>query len=100
MKICVTQKDEKVKISKYLQGQFAEHLGRGIYGGLWVGKESDIPNINGIRSDIVEALALATIKIAEKSSTTAGVAWLKTTPLARMNSLNCAANLAVKPTLT
>ena len=63
MKIYVTQKDEKVKISKYLQGQFSEHLGRGIYGGLWVGKESDIPNINGIRSDIVGALKKINIPV-------------------------------------
>jgi len=45
-----------VKLSKYLQGQFSEHLGRGIYEGLWVGKDSDIPNVNGLRSDVVDAL--------------------------------------------
>ncbi|MCT2908427.1 alpha-N-arabinofuranosidase [Schleiferilactobacillus harbinensis] len=43
-------------ISKYLYGQFSEHLGRGIYGGLWVGPDSDIPNVNGMRSDVVAAL--------------------------------------------
>ena len=31
-----------VTLSKYLQGQFSEHLGTGIYGGIWVGKDSDI----------------------------------------------------------
>ncbi len=36
--------------------QFAEHLGNGIYGGLWVGKDSDIPNTNGFRNDVVGAL--------------------------------------------
>jgi len=36
--------------------QFAEHLGNGIYGGLWVGKNSKIPNTNGFRNDVVEAL--------------------------------------------
>lgn len=57
MKVYASEnKEEKITISKYLQGQFAEHLGRGIYGGLWVGKDSDIPNVNGIRSDIIEAL--------------------------------------------
>lgn len=36
--------------------QFAEHLGNGIYGGLWVGKGSRIPNTNGFRNDVVSAL--------------------------------------------
>ena len=36
--------------------QFAEHLGNGIYGGLWVGKDSKIPNTNGFRNDVVSAL--------------------------------------------
>ena len=33
------------QISKHIYGQFAEHLGTCIYGGLWVGPDSDIPNI-------------------------------------------------------
>ncbi len=36
--------------------QFAEHLGTGIYGGLWVGERSKIPNVRGFRSDVVGAL--------------------------------------------
>lgn len=36
--------------------QFAEHLGNGIYGGLWVGEDSPIPNTNGFRNDVVKAL--------------------------------------------
>jgi alpha-N-arabinofuranosidase len=47
---------KKGKINKNIYGNFAEHLGRCIYGGFWVGKDSDIPNINGIRKDVVEAL--------------------------------------------
>lgn len=43
-------------ISKYIYGQFAEHLGRCIYEGVWVGEDSDIPNNKGIRLDVVEAL--------------------------------------------
>jgi alpha-L-arabinofuranosidase len=43
-------------ISRHLYGHFAEHLGRCIYGGLWVGEDSPIPNIGGIREDVVEAL--------------------------------------------
>jgi alpha-N-arabinofuranosidase len=36
--------------------QFAEHLGTGIYGGLWVGENSRIPNTRGFRNDVVAAL--------------------------------------------
>lgn len=43
-------------ISRHIYGHFAEHLGRCIYGGFWVGPESDIPNVHGIRSDVVDAL--------------------------------------------
>lgn len=43
------------KISRDIYGHFSEHLGRCIYGGFWVGKNSDIPNINGYRKDVVEA---------------------------------------------
>ena len=39
-----------------LHGQFAEHLGSCIYGGLWVGKGSKIPNINGYRKAAVDYL--------------------------------------------
>ena len=37
-------------IPKEIYGQFAEHLGTCIYGGLWVGENSDIPNINGFET--------------------------------------------------
>jgi alpha-L-arabinofuranosidase len=43
-------------ISRQLFGQFAEHLGHGIYGGVWVGPDSPIPNTRGIRNDVVAAL--------------------------------------------
>ena len=42
-------------VSPYLYGQFAEHVGRCIYDGIWVGEDSDIPNDDGIRLDTVEA---------------------------------------------
>ena len=44
------------KIDRNLFGQFAEHLGHGIYEGIWVGPDSSIPNTRGIRKDVVEAL--------------------------------------------
>jgi len=46
----------KYKINKHIYGHFAEHLGRCIYGGIWVGPDSRIPNTRGIRNDIVKAL--------------------------------------------
>jgi alpha-N-arabinofuranosidase len=47
---------ETRRISRHIYGHFAEHLGRCIYDGFWVGEESPIPNTRGIRRDIVEAL--------------------------------------------
>ncbi len=44
------------KIDRNLFGQFAEHLGKGIYEGIWVGADSSIPNTRGIRKDVVAAL--------------------------------------------
>ena len=43
-------------INRHLFGQFAEHLGRGVYEGVWVGPDSPIPNTRGIRNDVVAAL--------------------------------------------
>lgn len=44
------------KISKDIYGHFSEHLGRCIYDGIYVGEASKIPNVNGMRSDVVKAL--------------------------------------------
>ena len=43
-------------IPKEIYGQFAEHLGTCIYGGIWVGPDSDIPNTDGYRNDVLQAL--------------------------------------------
>lgn len=43
-------------ISKHIYGHFAEHLGRCIYDGLYVGETSTIPNTQGVRNDIIAAL--------------------------------------------
>jgi len=48
--------DGKQTICKEIYGQFAEHLGSCIYGGLWVGENSPIPNVNGYRKDVFDAL--------------------------------------------
>ena len=44
------------KINRNIYGHFSEHLGRCIYNGLFVGENSPIPNVNGMRKDVVEAL--------------------------------------------
>ena len=46
----------KHQISRHIYGHFSEHLGRCIYGGLWVGEDSPIANTRGIRDDVVAAL--------------------------------------------
>lgn len=43
-------------VSRNIFGQFAEHLGTGIYDGLWVGPKSSIPNTDGYRNDVMAAL--------------------------------------------
>ncbi len=43
-------------ISRHIYGHFSEHLGHCIYGGIWVGEDSPIPNTRGIRNDVVDAL--------------------------------------------
>jgi alpha-N-arabinofuranosidase len=55
-KIVVAGDQGKYTISKHIYGHFSEHLGRCIYGGIWVGEDSPIPNTRGIRNDVVKAL--------------------------------------------
>jgi alpha-N-arabinofuranosidase len=52
----INNDDSAPIISKHIYGHFAEHLGRCIYGGLYVGEESEIPNRDGVREDIIQAL--------------------------------------------
>ncbi len=44
------------RINKNIYGHFAEHLGKCIYEGFWVGEDSEIPNTRGIRDDVIAAL--------------------------------------------
>ncbi len=55
-KISIDRFQSAGTISRFIYGHFAEHLGRCIYGGIYVGKDSPIPNVNGIRKDVVEAM--------------------------------------------
>lgn len=50
-------------INRNIYGQFAEHLGRGIYEGIWVGEDSPIPNTRGIRNDTIAALKALNLPI-------------------------------------
>lgn len=51
------------RINPELYGHFAEHLGRCIYEGFYVGEDSVIPHVNGMRSDVVEALKAVKIPV-------------------------------------
>ena len=55
-KLYINPKNKKGHINPEIQGHFSEHLGRCIYEGIFVGKDSSIPNVNGMRTDVVEAL--------------------------------------------
>ncbi len=55
-KLVIYAGNKKSKINKEIYGHFSEHLGRCIYEGLYVGEGSKIPNIKGMRTDVVEAL--------------------------------------------
>ncbi len=51
------------KVNRQLFGQFAEHLGAGIYGGIWVGEDSPIPNTRGYRNDVLQALRKLSVPV-------------------------------------
>ncbi len=54
--VTVDATNQIAQINPNVYGHFSEHLGRCIYGGLFVGKDSKIPNTDGVRNDIIEAL--------------------------------------------
>lgn len=55
-KLFINERNKKGHIHPEIYGHFSEHLGRCIYEGLYVGEDSEIPNVNGMRKDVVEAL--------------------------------------------
>ena len=55
-KLYINEKKKQGHINPEIYGHFAEHLGRCIYEGIYVGEDSPIPNKNGMRTDVVEAL--------------------------------------------
>ncbi|HPG73688.1 MAG TPA: alpha-L-arabinofuranosidase C-terminal domain-containing protein [Bacteroidales bacterium] len=48
--------EAETKINPEVYGHFAEHLGDCIYGGIFVGEDSEIDNIRGFRTDVIDAL--------------------------------------------
>ena len=56
MKLIIETTKPGSYINPDIYGHFSEHLGRGIYEGLYVGEDSPIPNTDGIRNDVLEAL--------------------------------------------
>jgi alpha-L-arabinofuranosidase len=52
-----------VTIEPEIYGHFAEHLGRCIYDGIWVGEDSAVPNVRGYRKDVVDALKALRIPV-------------------------------------
>jgi alpha-N-arabinofuranosidase len=55
-KLVIHADQGKHTINRNIYGHFSEHLGRCVYEGYWVGEDSPIPNVRGIRQDVVEAL--------------------------------------------
>ena len=55
-KLYLMYPQKKGTIAPEIYGHFAEHIGGVIYDGIWVGKDSSIPNINGFRKEIIEKL--------------------------------------------
>ena len=55
-KLIINENKELSTIEPEIYGHFSEHLGRCIYEGIYVGENSEIPNVNGMRIDVVEAL--------------------------------------------
>ena len=51
------------RIHRNVYGHFAEHVGEGVYGGIWVGEDSPIRNTRGIRDDVVEALRVIGVPV-------------------------------------
>lgn len=55
--VAIKAGEAKDTINRHIYGHFAEHLGRSIYGGFYVGeKNTKIPNTAGVRNDVVAAL--------------------------------------------
>lgn len=63
LKLSIATDRPQGRIPRELYSHFAEHLGRCIYEGIWVGEDSTIPNTRGLRNDVVEALRKLSIPV-------------------------------------
>ena len=55
LRLTLNPLEKKSHINPEIYGNFSEHLGRCIYDGIYVGKNSDIPNTEGFRTDVIDA---------------------------------------------
>ena len=62
-KLVINEKKKCGRIEPEVYGHFSEHLGRCIYEGMYVGENSKIPNVNGMRKDVVKALKAINIPL-------------------------------------
>lgn len=62
-RIIINGSRSKGRINRNIYGHFSEHLGRCIYGGLYVGDSTEIPHVNGMRKDVVDALKKLSIPV-------------------------------------
>ena len=115
-KLVINPSKKQSKINKEIYGHFSEHLGRCIYEGIYVGEDSPIPNKNGMRTDVVEALKHIKIPVlrwpggcfADEYHWKDGIGpketrkkminthWGEITALVHMNFLNSVSSLAAK----
>jgi len=63
LQLSLTPNEPESRIPRELYGHFAEHLGRCIYDGIWVGEDSQIPHTRGLRTDVLEALKQLSIPV-------------------------------------
>lgn len=122
-KLIINEENKKSRIEPEIYGHFSEHLGRCIYEGIYVGEKSEIPNVNGMRTDVVEALKELKVPVLrwpggcfadeyhwmdgigpkEKRKKMINTHWVvlwKITVSEHMNIWNCAVRSAVRLTLT
>ena len=90
-KLSIHTDEKKSKISRNIYGNFSEHLGRCIYNGIYVGENSDIPNVNGMRTDIVEALKAIKLPVLRWPMPIPSLAPCQLTALPAMISLSLSA---------
>ena len=108
IKLVINENVKKSRIEPEIYGHFSEHLGRCIYEGIYVGEDSDIPNKNGMRTDVVEALKELQVPVlrwpggcfADEYHWKDGIgpkAWSRTTASAPTSFSSCVTRSAARP---